>query len=117
MVEALPLTVESMNKFKKKQLNQSQKEEFARRAAEIRFGVESLQNIFINYEGLLEPTRQEDGGNDLWSVYNVIQEKITNGMFEYTSGGKVRKARKIKNFRQDMDLNAKLFILAEEYAI
>jgi hypothetical protein len=37
-------------------------------------------------------------------------------MFEYTSGSKLRKARKIKNFRQDLDLNAKLYELAVEYA-
>jgi len=115
MVEALPLTVESMNKFKRKQLQQEQKEEFARRAAAIRFGVEQLQNIVIDYRTLLEPTRPEDRGDNLWSVYNVIQEKLTNGMFEYVSGTKIRKARKIKNFRQDIDLNAKLYALAEEY--
>jgi hypothetical protein len=37
-------------------------------------------------------------------------------MFAYTTGAKVRKARKIKNFRQDLDLNAKLYELAAEYA-
>ena len=46
----------------------------------------------------------------------MIQEKITQGMFEYQSGAKVRKARKIKNFKQDLDLNAKLYELAAEFA-
>jgi len=65
---------------------------------------------------LIEPTREEDKGNDLWSVFNVVQEKLVHGMFEYTSGTKLRKARKIKNFKQDLDLNAKLYELAVEYA-
>ena len=38
-------------------------------------------------------------------------------MFNYKYGTKVRKARKIKNFRQDMDLNSKLYNLANEYVL
>jgi hypothetical protein len=116
MVEKLPLTVESMNRFKGKQLVKEQIEEFAKKAAVIRFGVEQLQNITIDYDKLIEPTRPEDQGNDLWSVFNIVQEKLVHGMFEYTSGNKLRKARKIKNFKQDLDLNAKLYELAVEYA-
>jgi hypothetical protein len=53
---------------------------------------------------------------DLWSVYNVIQEKLVHGMFNYKYGVKVRKARKIKNFKQDIVLNEKLYDLALAYA-
>jgi hypothetical protein len=116
MVQSLPLTVESMNRFKQKTLRTEQITEFARRAAEIRFGVEQLQNITIDYNALISPTRPEDRGDDLWSVFNVVQEKLVHGMFEYTSGSKLRKARKIRNFKQDLDLNAKLYELAVEYA-
>ena len=116
MVEKLPLTVESMNRFKGKQLLKTQIEEFAKKAAAIRFGVEQLENITIDFDDLVTPTRPEDQGNDLWSVFNVVQEKLVHGMFEYTSGTKLRKARKIKNFKQDLDLNAKLYELAVEYA-
>ena len=116
MVEKLPLTVESMNQFKKKKLRKEQIEEFAKKAAAIRFGVEQLENIIIDFDDLVTPTRPEDNGNDLWSVFNVVQEKLVHGMFEYTSGTKLRKARKIKNFKQDLDLNAKLYELAVEYA-
>ena len=116
MVEKLPLTVESMNKFKKKKLRKEQIAEFAKKAAAIRFGAEQLENITIDFDDLVTPTRPEDNGNDLWSVFNVVQEKLVHGMFEYTSGTKLRKARKIKNFKQDLDLNAKLYELAVEYA-
>jgi hypothetical protein len=116
MVEALPLAVESMNQFKQTQLAQEQILDFARKAVQIRFGEEQAQNIAIDYNALTTATRPEDRGTDLWSVFNVIQEKITQGMFEYQSGAKVRKARKIKNFRQDLDLNAKLYELAAEFA-
>jgi hypothetical protein len=116
IVEKLPLTVESMNSFKKKKLRKAQIFEFAKKAAAIRFGADQLENITINYSALVTPTRPEDKGDDLWSVFNVVQEKLVHGMFEYVSGTKLRKARKIKNFKQDLDLNAKLYELAVEYA-
>jgi len=106
-----------MNKFKTKKLRKKQIEEFAKKAAEIRFGVEQVKNITINYTDLVTPTRTEDTGDDLWSVFNTVQEKLTHGMFEYVSGTKLRKARKIKNFRQDIDLNAKLYDLAMTYVV
>ena len=69
----------------------------------------------VNIEELLKPTRVEDDGNGLWEVYNVVQEKVVHGMFEYSTGVKQRKARTIKNFKQDVKLNEDLFALAEEY--
>jgi len=73
-------------------------------------------NIDIDLDELLTPTRVEDKGSDLWSVFNVIQEKLVHGMFSYDYGTKTRKARKIKNFKQDMVVNEKLYELALEYA-
>ena len=53
----------------------------------------------------------------MWSVFNVVQEKIVHGMYEvYGVGGKVRKARKIKNFKQDTKVNQELYNLALSYA-
>ena len=46
---------------------------------------------------------------------NVVQEKIVEGDFEYISGAKLRKARKIKNFKQDLEVNQKLFTIAKEF--
>ena len=113
MVEKLPLTVESMNKFKQTELDQEQVLEFAKRALEVRFN--DIENMDFDLDELITPTRPEDKGNDLWSVFNVVQEKLVHGMFNYKYGTKVRKARKIKNFRQDMDLNSKLYSLANEF--
>ena len=116
MVEKLPLTVESMNKFKATELAQDQALDFAKRAVECRFTEDEIENVKIDWDDLLTPTRPEDKGNNLWSVFNVIQEKLVHGMFNYTYGTKNRKARKIKNFKQDMVLNEKLYDLALEYA-
>ena len=115
MVEQLPLTVESMNKMKSVELDEKTTFEFAKKALSARFKEEELKNITIDLDKLLEPTRPEDKGNDLWSVFNVIQEKILDGDFQYMAGTKIRKARKVKNFKQDMEINQKLFAVAAEF--
>ena len=120
MVEKLPLTVESMNKFKQTELSEPQKYDLARKALATRFKVQEGQKVDqvykINLDEFLKPVRKEDAGNDLWSVFNLVQEKVVEGDFEYISGVKLRKARKIKNFKQDLDVNQKLFEVAKEFA-
>ena len=115
MVEKLPLTVESMNKMKQIQLNEEQAKELAKKAITTRFTEEQINSVEVNLDELLKPTRDEDKGTDLWTVFNVIQEKILNGDFNYISGVKQRKARKVKNFKQDMEINQKLFAMAAEF--
>jgi hypothetical protein len=114
IVEKLPLTVECMNRFKQTQLDEDKKQQFALAALGLRFNIE---NLTFNVEDILEPTRPEDKGNDLWSVYNVVQEKLVHGMVNYQNGNKNRKARRIKNFQQDIKLNSELYELAMEYAV
>jgi hypothetical protein len=115
MIEKLPLTVESMNKMKQIQLSEEQTVEFAKKAIATRFTEAEIDNVKIDFDKLLEPTRKEDEGNRLWEVFNRIQEKIIEGDFQYISGAKIRKARKIKNFQQDIKINSELWELAESF--
>ena len=116
MVERLPLTVESMNNMIDTKMNQKSILKFAKDMLAVRFPEDELRRITIDMDEFITPVRPEDKGDDLWSVFNVIQEKIIEGDFDYTIGTKHRKARQIKNFKQDMDLNSKMFDIALEYA-
>ena len=116
MVEKLPLTVESMNKMKATEMEQEKIIQFAMDAINTRFSAKEMKRIEIDYDLLTQPVRKEDAGSDLWSVFNVVQEKIITGDFDYRAGGKARKAREIKNFKQDMRINKELFNVALEYA-
>jgi len=113
MVERLPLTVETMNKMKNTELRDTQIVDFARKAVRTRLG---KGDQTVDIETLITPSRKEDEGKDLWTVFNVLQEKLINGNFEYRSKNKIRKAREIKNFSQDQELNKDLFRLALSYA-
>jgi len=117
MVEKLPLTVQSMNQMKEVELEEKTIIELAKDLLDIR--IKDTNNSYKNeaIDEVLTTQRKEDEGNGLWEVFNTIQENIINGNFHYnTEGGKERQARIIKNFKQDLDLNRKMFAKALEYA-
>jgi len=114
MVEQLPLTVESMNKMKSTEIEEKEALKFAKKALTTRFSKEQIKVFKIDLKELITPVRDEDKGTDVWSLFNVVQEKIITGDFTYKMGGKERKAREIKNFNQDLKVNKELFELANE---
>lgn len=68
------LVVSEFNKLKHLNLNKSQMLSLAVKAAKIRFGDDYNK---INTEQLLNVVRSEDRGDDLWTVFNRIQENLT----------------------------------------
>ena len=112
-VEDLPNRVKVMNDMKSRILTVTEKRKLAIDAMLIRAGVNTLQYDEETIDEILEPKRKEDKGDDLWRVFNVVQEKITQGDFHAAlTGAKVRKVRKIKSFEKDMKVNKELFKLA-----
>ena len=119
-VEDLPNKVEVLNQMKNRILTQEEKNKLALDAMLVRAGITpgSDKAKKFNYDDetiidILDPKRKEDEGSDLWKVFNVIQEKITQGDFHAAlTGAKVRKVRKIKSFEKDLKVNKELFKLA-----
>ena len=119
-VEDLPNKVEVMNKMKDRVLTQEEKNKLALDAMLIRANItpgskeaSKFQYDAETIEDILDPKRDADKGNDLWRVFNVVQEKITQGEFHAAlKGAKVRKVRKIKSFEKDLKVNKELFKLA-----
>ena len=119
-VEDLPNKVEVLNQMKSRVLSQEEKNKLALDAMLVRAGIapDSEKAKKFNYDDetiidILDPKRKEDEGDDLWRVFNVVQEKITQGDFHAAlTGAKVRKVRKIKSFEKDLKVNKELFKLA-----
>ena len=118
-VADLPNKVQVLNDMKNRTLTQDEKNKLALDSMLVRAGIEpgSEKATKFNYddetiEDILDPKRKEDKGDDLWRVFNVIQEKITQGEFHAAlRGAKVRKVRKIKSFEKDLKVNKELFKL------
>ena len=90
-----------LNKFgllKNTNLSASDMRRLANEAASLRYT--NLEDFDI--EDLLVVNRIEDEGNDLWTVFNRIQENLTAD---------------VSNLNEDIRLNKQLFALADQYAL
>ena len=122
-VENLPSRVEVMSRMKDRILSFEEKCKLAMDSLLLRSGItpgseQASKIIYDNQtlEDLLTPTRKEDEYEDLWTVLNVVQEKIINGGFHAALlGAKVRKVKSIKSFEKDLKINRELFKLSVSY--
>lgn len=88
---------------------------FAGNAAAIAFGEE--HQLAKDPSPLLIARRDADIGDDLWRVFNVVQENIIRGGMEYNSpNGRHVMTRGITRVKRDVAVNAQLWDLAENVA-
>ena len=107
VIDKLPGLVQKINLFKSIKLTEEQMNEFAFKAATLR------TKARVNAEELLVVERDADRGNDLWAVFNRVQEKLIGGSFR---SGK-RKSRSVTSFQKDIEINEQLFELAGSYIV
>jgi len=92
-------------------LTNEQKIKLAKQAATLRYETPLTDNQAIAF---LEPTRTEDVGMDMWSVYNVIQEKVLGGGYKIEGLNK-KTTKPIIRAKEDLKLNKKLFEMIWNY--
>jgi len=86
-----------VNEMKHKGLSIEDMRKLAREAARLRYN--NLDEI--NIDDLFSVNRVEDESNDLWTVFNRIQENLTHD---------------VSNMKEDIKLNQQLFSLVESFA-
>jgi hypothetical protein len=86
-----------VNEMKHKGLSLEDMRKLAHEAARLRYN--NLDDI--NIDDLLIVNRVEDESNDLWTIFNRIQENLTHD---------------VKNMSEDIRLNQQLFSLVESFA-
>lgn len=110
-----------MNEMQKIILTEEQKYDLAVSAIRIRKGMKENQQLKLSREEILStliPVRDEDMGDNLWNVFNVLQEHMMNGDFKSTitkKTGKPRKARALKSVVKTVDFNKDFFRAAYSY--
>ena len=118
-IEEVPNIVNTMNKMRTIELSEEQKKNIARSMFKIRKNVEEDAQIEVSdevLEDILTPVRAEDKRNDLWTVFNICQEKMIKGGFSASSkNNKTRKQRGITSIKKDMEFNQRLWGVASEY--
>ncbi len=102
--------MEEFAQFKAKELTISQIQKLTRDALRLRF----VGRSDINPAQLDKSHRPEDEGNQLWNIYNRIQENLVKpGMLVDAQGNLLSG---VTNVLQDMDVNKQLFSLVHAYA-
>jgi hypothetical protein len=118
-IEQVPNIVNTMNDMRNVMLTDEQKTALATEVVKIRKGVEDDENYVVDaevVEDILTPVRNEDKGNDLWTIFNICQEKMIKGGFGFRGAtNKLRKQRGITSIKKDMDFNQRLWQTASQY--
>lgn len=115
-IEQVPGIVSTMNEMRTIILTDEQKTALATEVVKIRKGIEDDENYAVDaevVEDILTPVRNEDNGNDLWTIFNICQEKMIKGGFGLQSKtNKLRKQRGITSIKNDIEFNQKLWLSA-----
>lgn len=113
VVTSIPKIMGCVDDFKNTQLTEAAKKDFAKKAILTRW---KDGQDYLPLSEILKPTRGEDQGNKLWEVFNIIQEKIIRGgITYYLASGRQQTVRELTNIDQRLNVNKKLWTLAEEY--
>ena len=73
MLEVVPKVISQVTQLNSIILDEEQQIDFATQALFTRY---PKGNEVLNVEDLLSPVRVADRGDELWKIFNVIQEKI-----------------------------------------
>jgi len=112
--ERLPVIQNSVDRMMSKELSDEEKIKFVVKSAEMRWKMGSVPTT-LNLEDFLTPNREEDKGNTLWQVFNVVQEKFIRGGVDYKGdSGRKTGLKGLKNIIAANHVNTKLWEIAEE---
>lgn len=118
-IAEVPNIVNTMNDMRKTILNEEEKVSIAKEVIKIRKGLNSDEMIEVDKEvidDILKPLREEDKKHDLWTIFNICQEKMIKGGFNLLSKtNKMRKQRNITSIKKDTEFNQRLWHTATRY--
>lgn len=124
----MPKAMAMAEKMQAIKLDPKQQQDLAAEALSLRW--DSIANAAWNAEGsfwgdetmqqALRPKRIQDAPQDLWTVYNRLQEVIIGGQISLVSltikGVKQRQAKAVQSLKETVKLNQGLWDLAEKVA-
>lgn len=109
-----PKLMEKISKLESITLNAFEKESFAQSAIPLRFE----EHLEVDHRDLLIPHREQDSKDDLYTVFNVIQENLLRGNVSGVNkeSGRRFTSREITSISKDVTINQGLWDIAERIA-
>jgi hypothetical protein len=115
MVHRAPLALEVVRTWKQIILSRAEQTILAESAHSLRFESDSPLAAMFTAETLLTTRRYADNGDDLWSVFNRVQENVIRGG-RVRTGYRTRKIRGVNGIDESTKLNKALWSLASKMA-
>jgi len=111
--ERAPLVLETVNQWKAIELTEPEQLILAEESYALRYDDKQT----VTPAELLISERGQDDSNDLWTVFNRVQEHLVQGGQRYRQDNRRRmRTRSIKGIDQNIKLNRALWNLAEKMA-
>ena len=111
-VEKFKTVASKIDDYKNINLTTQNKNDFAMKVMQVVWG----NNQKLEIAQLLNPKRDEDKADDLWTVFNTLQENVTKGGMIYQTGkDKIRHTKKVKGIMADYKINSNLWFLMEAF--
>lgn len=119
IIERAPKIVSKIGEWSEFQLSDKAYFTFAQHALALRFPThaKSGDDFPLTVEQLSQVRRPEDMGNDLWRVFNRVQENIIKGgIVGVTRHGGKRLTSKVQSIHRNVEVNQGLWAAAEAIA-
>ncbi|VWD64077.1 F plasmid gene 32-like protein [Burkholderia lata] len=115
VLDGFDLILEQKNGMRAVTLDRDEQHTFARSALALRYDPTEVDAPApISERQLLAPRRFEDRRDDLWTVFNRVQENLTKGGLHGRSrSGRAMSTRPITGIDQNVKLNRALWMLAD----
>lgn len=114
VVSMAPVVTETIKLWKTITLSPAEQQVLAEGALNLRYDGEQAP---VEASALLKPNRYGDNGNDLYDVFNRVQENtIRGGNRYYQNDGRRMRTRAVNGIDQNTRLNRELWALAEKMA-
>ena len=113
MAERFGTLAQQVERMEGRRLFRDEQLAFAARALTLRF--RDGADCGLTPAQLLTCRRAEDGGENLWSTLNKVQENLLRGgLSRRTATGRLIRTRRITSIREDVRINSGLWDLASE---
>jgi hypothetical protein len=106
----------TIKRWQRTKLSERQQRALARAALVKRFNGDEKLALQYDPDSLLVPLREADKGDDLWRVFNRIQEHSMRGQFTgATANGRNTRARALTGITREIGFNEWLWAEAAKY--
>ena len=119
IVDNAPEVAEVVSRMKGTFIAGNRQRDLAKEIATIRFGEDEIERI--NFQDMLKPIRSQDNGDDIWTVFNRLQEKVIKGGIIRSIGQPVegspsqRTSSRLKNPIEIIRVNRRIWDAAEGF--